>query len=279
MLKPHPIKCFLLHKTKPIRNHFKYRGYLIKQFSIVALVLLATFLPVRLFFYTYVSQYWLGNLGVMTVIALTLVLLVHKNKLGWFGIYFKNRVRHLVFGRVIWLVVFFALWSIAFNAFLLIEIDKVQSGDNKDEIDFFLAILVVNQTDGTVFDDVHDLKELGLYPSNSTINEFRTGLFDGTNSTLDKINESVNEDNIIHFVDLMLAVTIYEYNEKTGAFASHFLTVFLIEEIEGLGLLVFYRIFYFKRVGVTWQTIGLPKNIKKFVRWYNKNPSKKSEVY
>ncbi len=240
---------------------------------------MATFLPVRLFFYTYVSQWWLGNLGVMSVIAFTLVFLIHKNKLGWFGIYFKNRVRHLVFGRILWVIVFMGIWSIGFNSVLLMQIDKVQSGDNQEEIEFYMALLVVNQTDGTVFDDIHDLKELGLYPSNSTLDSFTTGLFDGTNSTQDRITESVNEDNIWHFIDLMLAVTIHEYNEKTGAWGSHFLTVFIIEEIEGLGLLVFYRIFYFNKVGVSWQSLGLPKNIKKFVRWYNKKPTKKSEVY
>ena len=138
---------------------------------------------------------------------------------------FKNRIRRLVFSRIIWVVIFSGLFSIALYGTFLYFIDLVTSGDNDEEIQFMTAMLVVNQTDGSIFDDVHDLKELGLYPSNSTLDYFRAGLFDGTNSTQDRIKEAVNEDNMWHFVDLMLAVTIYEYNEKTGAFASHFLTV------------------------------------------------------
>ena len=250
-----------------------------KQYAVVGLIMLACFLPVRLFFYTYVSQWWLGNLGVMSIIAVVMFILVEKNKLGWFGDWFKNRVRRLVFSRIIWVVIFSGLFSICLYGFFLYSIDLVTSGNNDEAIQFMTAMLVINQTDGSIFDDIHDLKDLGLYPSNSTIETFRAGLFDGTNSTKDRMALLVHDDNIWHTVSLLLGVTVHEYNEKTGAWGSHFLTVFIIEEIEALGLLLFYRKFYFKKVGVSWHSLGYPKKIKKFVRWYNQKPKAKVEVY
>ena len=184
-----------------------------------------------------------------------------------------------MFSRIIWVVVWSGLFSITLYGFFLYEIDLVTSGNNDEDIQFMMALITVNHTDGTILPDVHELKELGLYPSNSTIDSFRAGLFDGTNSTKDRITELVSDDNIWHTLSLLVGVTIHEFNEDTGAWGSHFLTVLMIEEIEALGLLLFYRKFYFKRVGVSWQSIGLPKKTKKFVRWYNKKPHNKSEVY
>lgn len=42
-------------------------------------------LPVRLLFTEFVSDDWLGSLGVISVISLTIIILAKKNKLGFFG--------------------------------------------------------------------------------------------------------------------------------------------------------------------------------------------------
>src|SRR3990167_8438 len=43
------------------------------------------FLPARLLFYNYVSDYWLGSFGLITGILLTMMYLEKKNKLGYLG--------------------------------------------------------------------------------------------------------------------------------------------------------------------------------------------------
>ena len=277
--KPSYLTQKYLHFEKQIKKPFIYRGYIMKQYLVVMLVTLAVFLPVRLFFYTYVSQSWLGNLGVMSVIAVVLFILIEKNKLGWFGVYFKNRVRRLVFSRIIWVVVVTSIATIIMYSSVLFAIDLVTSGNNDEEIQFMTAMLVINHTDGTILPDTLELKDLGLYPNNSTLETVRTGLLDGTNSTKTKWVELLNDENFARTLTLLVAVTIHEWNENTGAWGPHFMTVIVIEEIEALGLLVFYRKFYFKKVGVSWQSLGFPKNTKQMVRLYNKKPQKKSEVY
>ena len=277
-----PVKTFLkfraLHYLKPTRFAFKIKSNIMKQYLVVGLIMLAVFLPVRLVFYNYVSHSVWGNLGVMSAIAIVMFILIEKNKLGWFGRYFKNRVRRLVFHRIVWLVIFINVSTILMYGYFLVQIDKVESEQYKEEIDFFMALLIVNQTDGTLLPDSHDLKEMGLYPSEQSLNNFINGLED--NSTQDRIIATVSSDEgVWHLVDLMLAVTIYEMNQDTGAWGSHFITVIIVEELEALALLFFYRKVYFKKGGASWQSLGFPKKTKQFVRWYNKPPKQKQEVY
>ncbi len=250
-----------------------------KQYFVVGLIMMAIFLPVRLIFYSYVTHGVASNLGVMSAIAIAMFILIEKDKLGWFGIYFKNRIRRLIFHRVIWVVVFFNILTIVIYGSFLIQIDKVESGQNKEEIDFYMAVLILNHTDGTLLPDHHDLKDIGLYPSESAIESFRAGLAD--NSTQDRMVATFSDDNVWHFVDLMLAVTLYEYNENTDAWLSHFVTVIVVQEIEALWLLFFYRKVYFKKTGLTWhKDLGIyPKKVKAMVKEYNKPLQKKFEVY
>ncbi len=46
------------------------------------------FLPVRLFFSAYISEDWIGSLGIMSALAILLVVLFKFKKLGWFGLIF-----------------------------------------------------------------------------------------------------------------------------------------------------------------------------------------------
>lgn len=62
-----------------------------KEKAITGLVFVGIFLPVRLVFYTYVSQYWLGSFGLITLILVSLIYLSKKGKLGWIG---KIVIRH-----------------------------------------------------------------------------------------------------------------------------------------------------------------------------------------
>lgn len=274
----------ILHSLKPIKRWQKYKGYIFKQYIVVALVMLAIFMPVRLIFYTYVTTSWLGNLGVMSVIAIALFILIEKNKLGWFGRYFKNRVRRLVFHRVIWLVVFFSVSTILFYSFFLYEIDKVESGyfgvGSDSDIELMTSLLVYNAVEQNDYGLLDELHTYGLYPSDGAMFSYGAGL-NPQNDTKNRIIDFVSKDDGRYAMDLIMSMMLYEMNLQSGAWGSHFITVIVVEELESLWLLFFYRKMYFNKAGLTWhKDLGFyPKNVKKMVRWYNKKPTKKSEVY
>lgn len=65
---------------------------------------MVVFLPVRLLFYTYVSPNWIGNLGLLSIIALMVFAVVHtqrgkKTILGKFSLFYRQRMSRLVHNK------------------------------------------------------------------------------------------------------------------------------------------------------------------------------------
>ena len=64
----------------------------IKESIIVFGILTGILLPVRFAYVTHVSKDWLGSFGVLTIFSIILVILVRQNKLGWFGQMFLRQM-------------------------------------------------------------------------------------------------------------------------------------------------------------------------------------------
>ena len=69
------------------------------DFFIVAGVMTAILLPVRLIFVTYVSNDTWGSLGVISIISVIMVVLVKKKRLGSFGRLFEKEMIRLTRGK------------------------------------------------------------------------------------------------------------------------------------------------------------------------------------
>lgn len=95
----------------------------LKEKAIVLGILTGVLLPVRVIFYTFVSQYWIGSLGLMSAVAIVMFVLVKKRKLGWFGPMFENQMAHVTRGKVGKAALGLTLLSIIFfsGSLLLIE--------------------------------------------------------------------------------------------------------------------------------------------------------------
>ena len=57
----------------------------VKESLIVFGFMSVVLMPVRLLFFTYVSEYWIGNLGVLSLIVIVILYLSYKQKLGYVG--------------------------------------------------------------------------------------------------------------------------------------------------------------------------------------------------
>lgn len=66
-------------------KQYKDKAISVLEDVIVIVVTFGLFLPIRLLFVEYVSDSWIGSFGLITAVVVVLVLLSKKNKLGFFG--------------------------------------------------------------------------------------------------------------------------------------------------------------------------------------------------
>lgn len=277
-----------LHHTKVYRRNFNQHKHIFRQYLIVTVVMSIAFLPVRLLFWTYISHNWLGNLGMMSIIGLTMFALVKKNKLGNFGIYFTNRIRRFIYHRLFFMVLLTPLYTVVFLLFALWAIDRGEFL-YEHEREYILGIIVYetihsNNTNSKIFPDdlvvnydlpipkstltktnmpfkantiIGMLKEYDLYPKPETMSDLEKSLrtcniVKSKSCVSSKIDELIGKRNQFEIADMMISITAYVLNQMSGAWASHFLIVSLIGDFEFVGLLILYRKIYFEKIGFAW---------------------------
>lgn len=182
----------------------------LKEKMILLSVTAAVFLPIRLFVSQYISDHWLGNLGIATLISLTLIMLVKKNKLGRFGIVFRNQISKALWGRsakfVIVALVFFTFY---FGTTILL-IDRGNTIYLADK-----EILFQNIANGVV-------DEKGLSLNGPHVNTI-IGLAQ------------------IQYLDYLLSLSYAILNDTTHGVLANLHLILFVEQIEVLGLFWFYK--------------------------------------
>jgi len=192
-----------------------------KEFLIVFGVMMLVMLPVRLLMVEYVSENWWGSFGAISAIAILMVVLVKKHKLGFFGEMFERQMLKLhhkglrqkfVFGNMIFAIVVTGLLIYSINVGDTIYLDA------KNEI--------LEQAGG-----VEALEE-------------KMG-------DIDKMWEKITPEQILLALIAIpiLLVTQFPYfaslwaieNDLTGGFLLHLATVGFVETLEFFGVLMFYR--------------------------------------
>jgi hypothetical protein len=192
-----------------------------KQSLIIWASLTLIFLPIRLVFYNLVSTNWYGSFGLMSIISVILIILVKKNKLGRWGIMFENEMRKVQFKKRRYLV----YGSNLFTIFLLLN---------------FIAAINLGDTEFK-----HTQEDLQKQMEQNA---------KGQKVTLNLVMEQYKEHSPQEYLIALLGIifvyfTHYDIfagfmaieNNITGGYYLHFTSVFLIEQIEVLGVLLFYR--------------------------------------
>lgn len=256
------------YKDKSLKKKWKLftriHGENFKQWGVVTVISLGAFLPVRLIFYNYVSHSWLGNLGVMSAIAIILFLLIHYNKIGIVGVYFRNKITRIVFSKIgytglVISVLFASQWGVMLYLVDLAEFDLVE------ERNYFYSHLIYGSVKDGNFNLAKSLQDINLYPEPQYLYEVAS------------MNKTVRAEHFINTIKLdddfqsiirFTSFTLHAMNEEWGAWGSHFATVFMVEELEAIALFFFYRKVYRKQLGVSWSDLGLydGKTIKKFCK-------------
>ncbi len=192
-----------------------------KEMLIVFGTMMLVMLPVRLLMVEYVSDNWWGSFGAISGIAILMVVLVKKNKLGRFGEMFESQMlklhhkglrRKLVFGNMIFAIVVTGLLIFSVNA------GNTTYLDQKNEI--------INQAGG----------QEALQEKMGNIEE---------------MYEKITPEQILLALILIPYLLIVEYpyfaglwaieNDYTNGFLLHLATVGFVEVLEFFGVLMFYR--------------------------------------
>ena len=190
----------------------------IKESLIVFLVMTAVLLPVRLFFVSFVSDNWLGSLGIISGITGLILYLTNKNKLGRFGQMFqrqlarlqKGRLAKIVFGQTIFFVLVFGTFSIG------IELGNSAFLDMKEDL---LQQNIALNNYGLLVEEVKQI-DPELIPAGILIMIFAI---------------------FFAFPEFSVAVAIV--NDLFDGWILHVYTVAFVESLEMLGLLLVFRLY------------------------------------
>ena len=178
----------------------------------IGAILIFILLPVRVLFVSYVNDHWLGSLGVVSLVSFVVLYLAKKDKLGWFG---KAFVRQLF---------------------------KIRNGKRK--YIFFVGATFSLLYFGSII--------IGVELSNTYLNELKTEVQTATGlDSLNDISYDLTLDDIqktfygiIARPDL-LAISIGVMNDMTHGYLLHFAIVFVVEELELIGI-YFFTTYYLK---------------------------------
>ncbi len=187
---------------------------------LVALVLFAVFLPIRLVFFTYVSQYWLGSVGLISGVLLVLVYLARKGKLGYFGRIMNKQILRFSRGRygkgvVISIVFFVYLYS------------NILYGTE-------------NPTDSIREKFEEEFRQAGVTDLETLQEQSENLVWTGPGAAWGILFSLA----LIIIPNSLGHTMFYVFNNLSNGWVQHFVIVILVQELEGLGLIVYFRYFY-----------------------------------
>lgn len=173
------------------------------------------FLPIRMVFVTYVTDDWLGSLGLLSLFGLLFIYLTRKNKLGHVGRIFEKQVRKTIGGKI-------GKYIITFSIVFLIY--------------FGASIFLIDRGNSVYYND----KEI-LYDTLQNYHQLTR-----ENIPIDKLVGPIplveNEGFAwISNVEYTLSVSLALMNDVSNGLIGNLMFIVFIEQFEVLGILYFFR--------------------------------------
>lgn len=193
----------------------------VKEKAIFLSVTLGMFLPARVFFYTYVSTWWVGSFGIMTVILILMLYLVKKEKLGYVGRVWKKQIMKISKGKL----GIFTIISLTFSITALSSIVWI-TDVNRNTEEMETTIKILREKEG-----IEGL--LDLYTPER--------LQRMANADLDSWFEVIET---LYKHPQTLGIMYAIIDDMTYGYHQHFNIVFLIEAVESLCFVLYFRYFY-----------------------------------
>lgn len=182
-----------------------------KEKLVLLSITAAVFLPLRLFVSQYISDHWLGNLGIATLISVSMIVLVKKNKLGRFGCVFKNQITKALWGKsaklIIAALVFFMLY-------------------------FGTTVLLIDRGNTIYLDD----KEI-LSQSIASRNLDKSALLSINGPQIHNVIGLAQ----LQYLEYLFSISYAILNDTTNGWLVNLHLILFVEQVEVLGLFWFYK--------------------------------------
>lgn len=168
--------------------------------------------PIRFIFTTYLNHYWFGAVGIITIVTLSLYYLSKKGKLGRIGIILNKKLERRSKGKL----------GLSFIIILSISI-YIQSL-------IVVGILYADQQDVTIVTTV--LKNNGIHDMNTAMNVKSQphGLLFNLEALIILLTPNQVSFTMMHVI-----------NDLSGNFILPLFSILLVEDLEVLGLVMFFR--------------------------------------
>lgn len=187
----------------------------LKEKAIVSGFFLGVFLPLRLLFVEYVSDHWLGSLGLISGLMILLVILFKKGKLGKIGKIFEKHTKKMVFGKTGKFVIILSMLSLTYFGSTIILMERGNTTFSEDK-SLFYDVIIENK----------DMTQI----NQNNLKNFHT------------IYES--ENRMISTFDYAFSITYSIMNEFSNGWLEHIYFVLMVEQIEMIGIFIFTRLAY-----------------------------------
>jgi len=212
----------------------------IKEKSIVFGVFTIIFLPIRVFFYTFVTTSWLGSFGLISALSLLLLYLGRKNKLGRFGDIWNRQIVKIAKGKIGAFLFFEPLLLLSLLGFYIffIEAGNMQFTEDKESL-----------TDYLVSENI----DLGTVMADPKAQDPAANIERGVEKLTESVIIIITQPETIQskeFFDLFykeLAITTSAANDLTHGYMLHMYSIWAVEQVEQLGLISYLRFFYKKK--------------------------------
>ena len=185
----------------------------IRDKLLVFAVITGLFLPVRMFFYAFLSSHWIGSLGMISSIMLLLTFLAHKQRLGWFGEIFITQITKTMKGKSGLVTMGISLVMMAYLGSTLVWIER---GD-------------------TIYSDEKTVISQMIFSKHDPSQVQIRGM---------DYKMQVQKDSpffLFSRFDQVMSMTYAIMNDRMGGWLVNLDTVLLVEQFEVLGMIFFYR--------------------------------------
>jgi len=196
----------------------------IKEKLIFLAITFCIFLPVRLLFYNFVSDWWVGSFGAITLVMILMLFLTKHNKLGYLGRIWKKQILKISKGKLGIIIIIQSIFFITMFSSIVwltdVNRNTVETSELKDEI---------------AKKGIDDLQSMG---SALAFQDWRILLLPETWVQM-YIFYSENPQKV---GQLYAVIDDFSYG-----FHQHLNIVWLVEELETLAFVLYFRYFYHKK--------------------------------
>jgi len=189
-----------------------------KEILVVGAVMLGILLPARMAFISIIGNSWLGSFGVVSAVAISILYLAKKNKLGWFGKAFmhqmlkinKSKRRYLIYPNI--------AFAIVFTSFVIYGIEMGDTIYKQEQEDLLSQIPQDQQNMEGIMKESGKVKPTDFIIAIFVIFYTMFFRFD------------------------IFSVLVSTLNSVSNQFLAHLATIMLVEQLELAGILIFFKL-------------------------------------